>query len=425
MENKNCQILFEYLKSILYDSQIERPTLANLDSPYEKLGQGLEILQRWVEEMRAYSADLSRGCLSGISPSDENPLCMNLKNLHASLNHLTWQAKQVAAGDYSQKVSYLGEFSEAFNIMITQLKEREDQLKAEKAEIEKQAEVLNSYNELLLELTRKQREWIIIVDAATRNIVYCNKRSAGYEEVDDKEFCKSCKSRLPFADRVLYWEDNEQIHVWEVSDGNCHYYRVTTFSLEWKKRKAYAHILMDITDEKLEARSLQDKAYHDALTGIYNRIYFDEYMEKILWDKQRVVLGYLDLDCLKTVNDRFGHGEGDEYIRRFVFTVQKYFRTTDIFARIGGDEFCLILSNITPKVAKEKLTSAMVEFQGYRDKEYIHGFSFGVTEVRGPEEYRTLTEIINQVDLAMYECKRKNKEFYRRQQEGIDENLGN
>lgn len=424
MEEKNCQILFEYLRSILYAPQIEKPDLANLDAPFEKLGKGLEILHKWVEEMRTYSAELSKGCLSGASPSEDNPLCMNLKNLHASLNHLTWQAKQVAAGDYSQKVSYLGEFSEAFNTMIDQLKEREDQLKAEKTAIGKQAEVLNNYNELLLELTRKQREWIIIVDGVTKDIVYCNKRAAGDEEVVDQRYCQSCRNRLPFVDEILYWEENEQLHAWEASDSNGRYYRVTTFPLEWKKRRAYAHILMDITDEKRETRSLQDKAYHDALTGIYNRIYFDEYMEKVLWDGKKVILGYLDLDCLKMVNDQFGHGEGDEYIRRFVATVQRYFRTTDIFARIGGDEFCLILNKISKKVAEEKLTAAMVEFQGYRDKEYIHGFSFGVTEVRGKDEERTLADIINEVDAAMYECKRKNKEFYKRQREEADENSG-
>ncbi len=58
------------------------------------------------------------------------------KNIHANLNHLTWQAKQVAKGDYSQTVSYLGEFSEAFNTMTQQLKERELKLKQE-AEREK------------------------------------------------------------------------------------------------------------------------------------------------------------------------------------------------------------------------------------------------------------------------------------------------
>ena len=121
MEEKNCQILFEYLKSIVYDTPDEKPGLEDLESPYKRLGQGMEVLEKWLEEMRTYSADLSKGNLSGTLPSEENPLCMNLKNLHASLNHLTWQAKQVAAGDYSQQVSYLGEFSEAFNTMIAQL----------------------------------------------------------------------------------------------------------------------------------------------------------------------------------------------------------------------------------------------------------------------------------------------------------------
>ena len=57
-----------------------------------------------------------------------NFLCENLKNLHANLNHLTWQAQQVTKGDYSQHVAFLGEFSTAFNEMTRQLQEREAKL---------------------------------------------------------------------------------------------------------------------------------------------------------------------------------------------------------------------------------------------------------------------------------------------------------
>ena len=60
MENENCEMLFEYLRSILYDTKIKRPELEKLDEPYQKLGQGLEFLQKAVEEMLAYSADLSK-----------------------------------------------------------------------------------------------------------------------------------------------------------------------------------------------------------------------------------------------------------------------------------------------------------------------------------------------------------------------------
>lgn len=131
MEDKNCEMLFEYLRSILYDPSVQTLDVSTLDEPYQKLGMGLQYLEKAVKEMKAYSAALSTGNLSACYPSRDNPLCENLKNIHANLNHLTWQAKQVAKGDYSQSVSYLGEFSEAFNTMTTQLKQRELLLRQE------------------------------------------------------------------------------------------------------------------------------------------------------------------------------------------------------------------------------------------------------------------------------------------------------
>ena len=136
MEDKNCALLFEYLRSILYDSKVKPLDLEALDEPYHKLGMGLQYLEQAVREMKAYSAALSTGNLNDCYPSRTNPLCENLKNIQANLNHLTWQAKQVAKGDYSQTVSYLGEFSEAFNTMTAQLREREQALKKE-AQLEK------------------------------------------------------------------------------------------------------------------------------------------------------------------------------------------------------------------------------------------------------------------------------------------------
>ena len=77
------------------------------------------------------------------------------------------------------------------------------------------------------------------------------------------------------------------------------------------------------------------------------------YCEKTLRDKERIVLGYLDLDCLKNINDKYGHAAGDNYIRLFVHTIQKNFRNTDVFARVGGDEFCLILKTTEKEVVLE------------------------------------------------------------------------
>lgn len=68
MEDKNCQQLFEYLRSILYDAHVQPLDISTLDEPYRKLGMGLQCLDRAVQELKAYSAALSVGNLSDCSP---------------------------------------------------------------------------------------------------------------------------------------------------------------------------------------------------------------------------------------------------------------------------------------------------------------------------------------------------------------------
>ena len=64
IDNKNIEILFNYLKSILYDNPVVVPELNTMEAPYYKLGQGLEVLQELTEEMLTYSSDISQGNLS-------------------------------------------------------------------------------------------------------------------------------------------------------------------------------------------------------------------------------------------------------------------------------------------------------------------------------------------------------------------------
>ena len=412
MEKDNCELLFEYLRSILYDQQIHALDVKELDEPYQKLGKGLAFLQQAVEEMLAYTEDLSRGNLSGAYPSRDNFLCVNLKNLHANLNHLTWQAKQVARGDYSQHVSYLGEFSEAFNTMTAQLKERETQLKEEAQKVQKRAQVIEEYNDLLVEMTRRRKEWIVVVDAQNRDIVYCNKRKD--EKRIDPEFCEKCRHRLSFSNDILNWQDSEQYKVWEAGDEEQGYYRITTFHIEWRGQNAYAHIVVDITDEKQAANRLNSKAYMDPGTGIHNRLFFDEYMESVLEEGREVTLCYLDLDGLKYVNDHYGHNQGDNYIRSFVSLMKSSVRSTDIFARIGGDEFCVVIPEVEKETAEKKFAELLELFVAENKEEYPVSFSYGVVEIRRIGKRMTLEEIIKTADAQMYECKRRNKERYPR-----------
>ena len=97
----------------------------------------LNQLFMFVEEIHEFIAPLSQGELSGIKlPRARNFLGSPFKELHSHLLHLTWQAKQVASGDYSQRVDFMGEFSESFNHMIVALENNEKALKLKIAQLE-------------------------------------------------------------------------------------------------------------------------------------------------------------------------------------------------------------------------------------------------------------------------------------------------
>ncbi len=298
MEEKNCEVLFEYLRSILYDSEIKQLDIETLDPAFRKLGMGLQFLSHAVEEMQQCSAALANGNLSAFSPSRDNFLCENLKSIHANLNHLTWQAKQVAKGDYSQTVSYMGEFSEAFNAMVTQLRERESKLKEEARLVRQHYDAVEGYNKLLLELISRSEEDVL----------------------------------------------------------------VTSARMEWQGEHAYAHIILEITRERAEQDRWQLKAYSDTLTGIGNRSFFMSRITELIKTEEAMVICYCDLDHLKYVNDNHGHTEGDTYIISFVEATKHHIRDNDVFARLGGDEFCIIFRDCQRATVEERMAQIQQDF---------------------------------------------------------------
>lgn len=399
--NKNCEMLFEYLRGILYDSWMDQFDIGELSEPYKDLGRGLQYLENAVKELVFYSAELSKGNLSVEFPMEYNFLCENLKNLHANLNHLTWQAQQVTKGDYSQHVAFLGEFSTAFNEMTRQLQEREAKLQEEAVKAERRAEMIEGYNELLVEMLSKRKEWLLVVDKDSKEIIYCNKKKQVGEV--DKAFCQTCKRRLSFQSELLKWDSNEQYKVWEMEGELDTAYRVTSFQMEWKERSSYVHVVVDITDEKRNVRNLTSKANHDPLTGIKNRAFFEEYMEIVLCEELEATLCYLKLDGLDYVNETLGHQEGDSYIQNVVEIVRKNFRGGDAFARIGGDEFCVILTGNMAELMNRKLAEILREFKEVFYGKYQCSFSYGIVEVKGKDNNMSLQEILKCAEEVMHE----------------------
>ena len=121
---KVAEALSNYLRDIIYDTKNATLDVEALPEEFREFGEGLQIFAEWVMQAQTLAQDLSRGDLNGKLPPSRNEIASPLKALHASLKHLTWQAQQIANGDYQQHVDFMGDFSEAFNTMTRQLEER-------------------------------------------------------------------------------------------------------------------------------------------------------------------------------------------------------------------------------------------------------------------------------------------------------------
>ncbi|MDR0818708.1 MAG: diguanylate cyclase [Oscillospiraceae bacterium] len=113
-----------------------------LPESFQDLGLGLVYYCECVNEMRTLAAEMSKGNLDCKLPPPDNEMAAQLKSLHASLRHLSWQAREVARGDYKQRVDFMGEFSESFNTMIAQLRRHHESLIEEIKEVKDQNEEL-------------------------------------------------------------------------------------------------------------------------------------------------------------------------------------------------------------------------------------------------------------------------------------------
>lgn len=332
------------------------------------------------------------------------------------LEILTAYAKMLAAGNLAAFPAGEKNFHGNLKKLSGSLEQVRDRMAFLEEEVEnarKHAKLMENDNGLLVELLSRRNEWLLVVDADSQEILYCNKRKRGEDGGDVA--CETCKKRLSFRTELLNWKEDcghDSYSVWEMSGGNEVYYRITSFPVEWNEKSSYVHIVVDISDEKRTAHMLTSKAYHDPGTGIKNRLFFEEYMEKILAEKREATLCYLDLDGLKYVNDTFGHLEGDIYIQNFVELIRSSFRNGDTFARTGGDEFCLVLTGHLKSLIDRKMEELLHSFQSEHYADYQCSFSYGIVEIEGKDNEWTLDEILQKADAIMYECKRRNKEKY-------------
>ncbi|MGM0438066.1 MAG: PAS domain S-box protein [Bacillota bacterium] len=144
--------------------------------------------------------------------------------------------------------------------------------------------------------------------------------------------------------------------------------------------------------------------YHDSLTDLYNRAYFEEEMERL--DVKRnlpfsIIIG--DLNNLKKVNDKYGHDKGDEVIKNIANKLKENCREDDILARWGGDEFGLLLPQTDNKTAHKVMQRIHTHITNYSYKEIDINLALGLATKTTP--FEDIDEIFKKADDNMYENK--------------------
>ena len=166
-------------------------------------------------------------------------------------------------------------------------------------------------------------------------------------------------------------------------------------------------IVTNLSTIALQLELLRHDASHDALTGLLNRRSFDDLLAQACSRSQRYgwpfALALLDLDKFKVINDRYGHDGGDRVLRAIGTALRRTLRSGDIAARVGGDEFAIILANSHLESVEAIVARLRAALGGVLQSDET-GFSVGVA--LAPDEAVDVDELYRLADERLYEAKR-------------------
>jgi diguanylate cyclase (GGDEF)-like protein len=292
-------------------------------------------------------------------------------------------------------------------------------------------------NSLVKAIIEASPEGILVVDG--KNVVVSHNqrclevwripdyRLAGIETdavigADDNYFISNALERVKdidsFVARIKELYENPQLNDHceiELKDGRTLERHSTVLRNNDGQYLGRVWFFRDITTQKQTEVVLKELAHLDPLTGVANRRYFFERANQEFSRSKRhstpLAMAELDIDHFKQINDQHGHAVGDKVLKSFCSTIQKLLRETDIFARIGGEEFAVLLpdTNLDGAVClTERLRRVIAGNKLALDgKEFKYTVSIGVTMLKISDA--AIEDCLLRADKAMYRAKQNGR----------------
>lgn len=250
-------------------------------------------------------------------------------------------------------------------------------------------------------ITRKSDARLIKVNQATMDMFELEPEAL--DKYTGLDFYSNPRERKKLLDKLDKQEKNQNKPVeFRTKHGKALWCLVDVTPVDFEGEACLLVGLANITEQKRIQEELRYLSMHDALTGVYNRTYFEAEMER-LRDGRRypVSIIMLDIDDLKVINDTYGHAQGDKILQTVAAAIKDVLRSDEVFARIGGDEFAILLPHadeVASRLVISRIKDQLDKFAGKNRNERIKvSIGLGVAGVKDD-----LSEAFKQADANMY-----------------------
>lgn len=431
---EDYKTIIKQMEEKLDEMLLARPSSIELNEeelPEELRGvaQRINKLARNIDELQRFGSELALGDLGTQIPSRDNYLAGPFKEIHSQFMTASYSMEQLVKGKMVSRLNLPGNFFTAYNKLVDRVSQALSTVKDNEPEWGDDATSWR-YHQILVAIN-KLNIMLLEVDAAGR-IMFANPHAREvFADMDRLPYEDCSKSNAltqylcTFADRVARLEPSKLMfeefpELYELHDTDSgQWYKITSDVLNLTDGSiGVLHMIDNISDWKNQEKQLTYRATIDQLTSAYTRSAGIRKLEEIIRvsEEEENCVAFIDIDELKSINDRYGHTEGDFVIKTIAKILIDTIRDTDWVVRYGGDEFLVLLrgSNIhTAQKAVDRMRNRLQETNEKLDKPYQLSFSIGLSEIT--PDMQSVQDVIEIVDQAMYDDKvRKKKDIVKK-----------